>query len=198
MPRGSTPWFVPIPSVISSVVPLIIGSSFENSTLLPVFWWGAGHTTWDGATRVLSGSPSLIINVWLPNPILSKRVWFEGGTVRFPTASGDGSRTGPVGFFQASSVPIVSFSPLLRRERGVLLECSREEAKGVAHGHPLGCKVRENVVECLDGLKLDRSWVAAASGMLSITGACAFRLILSSEDGCVMAHLQKPLCFEFL
>src|SRR5258708_5855930 len=141
MPRGSTPWFVPVPSVISSVIPLVIGSSFENSTLLPVFWWEAGCTTWDGVTRVLSGSPSLIINVWLPNPILSKRVWFEGGTVRFPTALGDGLHTGPVGFFQASSVPIVSFSPLLQREQGVLLECSCEVAKGVTHGRLLGRKV---------------------------------------------------------
>src|SRR5260221_9171250 len=116
MPWGSTSWFVPVPSIITSVIPLIISSLFENSTLLPVFWWEAGHTTWDGAARVLSGSLSLIINVWLPNPILSKRVWFKGGMVRFLTASGNGSHMGPIGFFQASSVPIISFSPFLQHE----------------------------------------------------------------------------------
>src|SRR5258708_3204922 len=141
MPQGSTSWFVPVPSIISLVIPLIVGSSFENSALLPVFWWEVGHMTWDGVARVLSRSPSLIINVWLPNPILSKRVWFEGGTVRFLTASGDGSCTGPVGFFQVSSIPIISFSPLLQCEQGVLLECSCKEAKGIAHGHPLGHEV---------------------------------------------------------
>src|SRR5258708_10116735 len=62
-----------------------------------MFWREAGRMTWDGATRVLSRSLSLIINVWLPNPILSKRVWFKGGMVRFLTASGNGSHMGPIG-----------------------------------------------------------------------------------------------------
>ena len=60
----------------------------------------------------------------------------------------------------------------------------------IGHGNALTHEVREDFIKNLDGLDLDCTSTDPSTGVLSIisTGGCI--LGLSSEDRCIIAHLQ--------
>src|SRR5258707_1089617 len=73
-PWWSTPRLMPIPSIVSSIISLVITSSFKDPGLLFTSRVQREEVVRDGEGEILIGSPSLTISIWFPRPILSRRV----------------------------------------------------------------------------------------------------------------------------
>ena len=142
-PWWTTSRFVPVPSIVSLVIPLIITSSFEESALPLRSGLEAGCVAWvrQSGVEVLIGSPSLAINIWFPRSILPRRVWSDRGLVVSPATSGDCLHSVGIGLLEVPSVHLVRFCTLLCGEQGVFFEGGGEEAEGITHRGALCCEV---------------------------------------------------------
>ena len=81
LPWWTTARFVPIPGIVTSVIPLVITGMFKESALLLAPRFKGELITWVRLGKVLNGSLSLTISIWLPSPTLSKRVRSGRGLV---------------------------------------------------------------------------------------------------------------------
>src|SRR5258708_18933974 len=112
LPWWTTTRFVPIPGIVTSVIPLVITGTFEESTLLLVPRFEGELITWVRLGKVLNGSLSLAISIWLPSPILSKTVSSGRGVIMFTVTLGDHSHSGAISLLNVLPVHDVSFGAL--------------------------------------------------------------------------------------
>src|SRR5258708_18809909 len=143
---------MPIPSIVSLIISLIIASSFKDPGLLSTSGVQREEVVRNGEGEILIRSPSLTIGVWFPRPILSRRVWSWGKMVRLLTPSGDCLHSGNEGFLQVVPIGTVGGGTLLRCEREVVFEGGRNETTCVMHGCALGREIGENLIEYLESL----------------------------------------------
>src|SRR5260221_4175232 len=85
LPWQSAPRLMPIPSIVSSIISLIIASLFKDPGLLFTSRVQREEVVRDREGEILIGSPRLTISVWFPRPILSRRVWSQGKMVGLST-----------------------------------------------------------------------------------------------------------------
>src|SRR5260221_11060380 len=147
MPQGPSTRFLPVPGIISTVIPFIIAGMFEDGTSILVPRSGGKDDPWARSQEVFNRRPSLIIRVWFSSPILSRRVCSTKGVAWFPLTLGDCSHSGSICLLKAASIGSVIGRALLPREGGIFVKSGGEESARIVVGRFLSNECWDHFIE---------------------------------------------------
>ena len=160
------------------LVPFLVTSTFE-CTALGIWARSKWEWVWVGLGQGLSGRPSLIISVWLPRLILSKRFW-PGRLVALLLTSHDCTHSGCCSLLKTFSKAVICLSTLFICEDGIVVEGRREQLTSLMHCDLLGDIVRDDLVEASNSFTLDFTSIIVMPMCLS--GACVTYSWLQHES----------------
>ena len=163
------------------IISFIITGLFKYSASTSLPRSEGKNVSWTWPQAVFNRSPNLIINIWFPSPILSRRVCSAGGAIAFMLAMGNCSHLGGICLFKAPAIDSVGFGALLCCEGRVLVKHGHEKSACIMEGGFLSDKIRDNLIKLFDGFEWHCVFGFSLAGLL-ITGADDSGLAVFSRD----------------